>query len=80
MMMKKIVLGSVVMSSILLAGCSSHKAERLDQLSTDVQVINEKVNYLQNDVAQIKQDADVARGEAARANQRLDNQVTMYRK
>lgn len=80
MSIKKIVLGSLVMSSIVLAGCSSHKSASIEQLSSDVQVINEKVNYLQNDVAQLRQDANVATSEAARANQRLDNQVTMYRK
>lgn len=78
MSIKRIVLGSVIFSSVLLAGCSTN--QKIDKLNSDVQVINNKVDTLQYDVGQIKQESDIATAEAIRANQRLDNQVQTYKK
>ncbi|EKB8099388.1 murein lipoprotein [Salmonella enterica] len=60
----KLVLGAVILGSTLLAGCSS----------------NAKVDQLSNDVNAMRSDVQSAKDEAARANQRLDNQATKYRK
>ncbi|EIP2582656.1 major outer membrane lipoprotein [Salmonella enterica] len=68
----KLVLGAVILGSTLLAGCSSNA--KIDQLSSDVQTLNAKVDQLSNDVNAMRSD------DAARANQRLDNQATKYRK
>lgn len=78
-MMKSIVVAGLVAGSLVMAGCSSKHA-KIEQVQAEVQVVNEKVNLLEKDVTALKQDVDIAKGEAARANQRLDNQVTTYRK
>ena len=64
--------------STLLAGCSSNA--KIDQLSSDVQTLNAKVDQLSNDVNAMRSDVQVAKDDAARANQRLDNMATKYRK
>ncbi|CAQ84006.1 MULTISPECIES: major outer membrane lipoprotein [Photorhabdus] len=74
----KIVLGAVVLASTLLAGCSS--TAKVDQLSSDIQTLNAKVDQLSNDVNSVRTDIQAAKDEAARANQRLDNQVRSYKK
>jgi len=78
--MKKIIVTTLIAGSVLLAGCSSNTHQKLDQLSTDVQILNQKVDTLQTDVNQVRHDVDRANSEADRANQRLNNQVQMYRK
>ena len=40
----KLVLGAVILGSTLLAGCSSNA--KIDQLSSDVQTLNAKVDQL----------------------------------
>lgn len=79
-MFNKVILGAVLAGSMVLAGCSSDKHATLDQVQSDVKVVQKKVDVLEKDVVGLRQDADQAKGEAARANQRLDNQATAYRK
>ncbi|MCX2957466.1 major outer membrane lipoprotein [Serratia symbiotica] len=74
----KLVLGSVILGSTLLAGCSSNT--KIEQLSTDVQTLNAKVDQLSNDVTAVRSDVQAAKDDTARANQRLDNQVHAYKK
>lgn len=79
MIRTKILLGSIVLASALLAGCSSNSTE-MQKLSSDVQTLNGKVDQLSNDVQTIRAEVQTAQQEAARANQRLDNQVRSYKK
>lgn len=72
------LLGSVILSSIFLAGCSSNA--KIDQLSSDVQTLNAKIDQINNDVNAMRSDVQSTKDDAARANQRLDNQATSYRK
>ncbi|MFS1563706.1 MAG: major outer membrane lipoprotein [Candidatus Arsenophonus phytopathogenicus] len=74
----KVVLGSIVLASALLAGCSN--SSQISKLSSDVQTLNSKVDLLSNDVQSLRTDVQTAKDEAARANQRLDNQVRRYKK
>ncbi|HGJ5856218.1 MULTISPECIES: major outer membrane lipoprotein [Arsenophonus] len=74
----KVVLGSIVLASALLAGCSN--SSQINKLSSDVQTLNGKVDQLSNDVQSLRTDVQTAKDEAARANQRLDNQVRRYKK
>ncbi|WP_127959379.1 major outer membrane lipoprotein [Serratia microhaemolytica] len=74
----KLLVGAVILSATMLAGCSNRA--QMDQLSSDVQALNVKVDQLNSDVSAIRSDVQVARDEAARANQRLDNQVHSYKK
>lgn len=73
----KLVLGAVILGSTLLAGCSNSK---VDQLSADVSALNTKVDQLSSDVSSLRSDVQSAKDDAARANQRLDNQTRSYRK
>ncbi len=70
----QLILGAVVLGSTLLAGCSSNA--KIDQLSSDVQTLSAKVEQLSNDVNAMRSDVQAAKDDAARANQRLDNQAT----
>ncbi|WMQ73578.1 MAG: Major outer membrane lipoprotein Lpp 1 [Sodalis sp.] len=74
----KLVLGAVILGSTLLAGCSGNA--KIDQLSSDVQTLNAKADQISNDVNALRSDVQVAKDDAVRANQRLDNQATSYRK
>ncbi|SPP31250.1 Major outer membrane lipoprotein Lpp [Arsenophonus endosymbiont of Aleurodicus floccissimus] len=74
----KVLLGSIVLASALLAGCSN--SSQINKLSSDVQTVNGKVDQLSNDVQSLRIDVQTAKDEAARANQRLDNQVRRYKK
>ncbi|WP_340608817.1 major outer membrane lipoprotein [Xenorhabdus bharatensis] len=75
----KIVLGAVILASTMLAGCTS-TAKKVDQLSSQVQTLGSKVDQLSNEVGSMRSDVQTAKDEAARANQRLDNQVRSYKK
>lgn len=75
----KLVLGAVILGSALLAGCANNNAQ-IDKLSSDVQTLNAKVDQLSNDVNAMRSDIQAAKDDAARANQRLDNMATKYRK
>ncbi|MEK0205540.1 murein lipoprotein Lpp, partial [Klebsiella michiganensis] len=44
------------------------------------QTLNAKVDQLSNDVNAMRSDVQAAKDDAARANQRLDNAATKYRK
>ncbi|CUX96703.1 major outer membrane lipoprotein [Candidatus Doolittlea endobia] len=74
----KLVVSAIILGSTLLAGCSSNA--KIDQLSSDVQTLNAKVDQSSNDVNALRSDLQSVKDDAARANQRLDNQATSYRK
>lgn len=80
-MLKKAFVGAMLAGAMIMAGCSSNaKHQTVEQLDQQVQVVGQKVDKLQDDVNGLKQETLVVRGEAARANQRLDNQAQAYRK
>lgn len=79
-MLKKAFVGAMVAGAIMLSGCTTAKTERIEDLSKQVQGVEQKVEKLQTDVKGLKQETLIVRGEAARANQRLDNQAQSYRK
>lgn len=78
-MFKSIVVGAVLIGTATLAGCSSSNTD-LDKLDQQVQTLDQKVDVLQQDVLNLKEETKEVRAEAERANNRLDNQVTTYRK
>ncbi len=80
--MKKLLLVGVVGLSALLGGCantseleasSQSLSNKIDQLATDVSAVRADQATISNNVA-------AAAADAARANQRLDNLATSYRK
>ncbi|AOM40306.1 major outer membrane lipoprotein [Xenorhabdus hominickii] len=74
----KVLLGAVILASTMLAGCSS--ATKVEQLASQVQTLGSKVDQLSNDLSSVRSDVQSAKDEAARANQRLNNQVKSYKK
>lgn len=79
--MKKILIGGLVLGSVVLSGCSTSNTNvKLDKLTTDVGMLSQKVDAMQEDMKVMRQDINVTYQEAQRANQRLDNQVKTYRK
>ena len=80
--MKKLLLVGVVGLSALLGGCAN-----TSELETSVQNLSNKVDQQAQDVSAVRADqskmaADIATAnqEAARANQRIDNMATSYKK
>ena len=78
----QVLLGTVALSATLLAGCAN-----TDQLSADVQGLTTKVDQLAGEVSALRSeqtklatDVQEAKSEAIRANQRLDNMATHYKK
>lgn len=78
----QLLFGTIALSATLLTGCAN-----TDQLEADVQALTGKVDQLSADVGALRDEqgkmaADVqdAKAEAARANQRLDNMATSYKK
>lgn len=79
-LIKGVSFGAVILGVVAISGCSSH--EKLDQISSDIHVVDQKVNDLNSQLRDIHDQADQARAEAARANARLDNaeQIKSYKK
>lgn len=74
----KLIPITLIFSLAMLVGCSG--STKIDQISSDVQSLNSKVDQLNNDVNLVRSDVQTVKEEAARANQRLDNQVHDYKK
>lgn len=75
-MINKILMGAVLAGSLVLAGCASDDVEKEGQAVT----LEQRVDVLEQDVRVLDQKVDAVADEAGRANQRLDNQATSYRK
>lgn len=69
---KAIFFGSVVLGAAAMSGCSTHA--KLDQVATQVDIVNHKVDHLQGQVRDLHAQAGQAMADASRANARLDNQ------
>lgn len=79
-MIKGVSLCAVLFGALAISGCSSNA--KIDQISSDVQVLNQKVDSLSVEVRDLHAETEYARAEAQRANERLDNaeKVTHYKK
>lgn len=75
----KIVLGTVILATTVLAGCSSHHKSS-EKMPSEIQTLNVKIDQLSSDVHAIRTEVQASRDDAARANQRLDNQTHSYKK
>lgn len=71
-----VVLGSIVLGAAMMTGCSSTD----EALNAKVDNLTAKVDQLASDVDSLKADVQTAKDEAARANSRLDNLTTGYKK
>lgn len=79
-LIKNITLGAFALGALSLVGCSTNV--KIDQLSSDVQILDAKVNQLSVDLKDVSASAADAAQEAKRANERLDNAqtITHYKK
>ena len=78
----QVLLGTIALSTTLLAGCANN-----DQLTADVQGLTTKVDQLAGEVSALRSeqsklasDVQEAKSEAIRPNQRLDNMAPHYKK
>ncbi|HEY7866298.1 MAG TPA: LPP leucine zipper domain-containing protein [Psychromonas sp.] len=81
-MNKKLLLTGAVASIILLAGCSNNTAmeENVANLTTNVGELSDKIDMMAADHASMKADLATVASEAERANSRIDNIATSYKK
>lgn len=78
----QVLLGTIALSSTLLVGCANNS-----KVESDIQTLSGKVDQLATEVGALKDgqaklasDVADAKAEAARANARLDNLATHYKK
>lgn len=81
-MNKKLLITGAVASIILLAGCSNNTEmkENVASLTTNVAELSDKIDMLAEDQAAMKADLSTVASEAERANSRIDNIATSYKK
>ncbi|MCV2499747.1 MAG: murein lipoprotein [Candidatus Lightella neohaematopini] len=74
----KLIQTILVVGCFSLVGCSNKN--KINQISSEVKTLDTKFNKISNDVDNMHSDIQNAKNNAVRANQRLDNQITNYRK
>jgi len=81
-MNKKLLITGAVASIVLLAGCSNHDMldENMENLTNQVSELSDKVDMIASDQASMKADLSTVASEAERANSRIDNIATSYKK
>jgi murein lipoprotein len=81
-MNKKLLITGAVASIVLLAGCSNHDAmeQSMSNLTNQVSELSDKVDMISDDQASMKADLATVASEAERANSRIDNIATSYKK
>jgi len=77
-MNKKVLAAGIVMAG-LLSGCAS-QSDQVTALQDQVSALSSSVETASSDAADAKLTAANAQAEAARANQRIDNISTSYKK
>lgn len=79
-MNKKLLIAGAVASIVLLGGCSNKTEEKVDSLTNQVGELSNKVDMLASDQASMKADLATVASETERANSRIDNIATSYKK
>lgn len=82
-MSKKLLITGAVASIILLAGCSNKTEmmqDSLANLTNQVGELSDKVDMMASDHASMKADLQAVASETERANARIDNIATSYKK
>ncbi|ADV33761.1 major outer membrane lipoprotein [Candidatus Blochmanniella vafra str. BVAF] len=67
-----------VFSTLILVSCAS--TTKITELSAEVQELSTRLDQLNSNVDILKPEIEQAKNEAHRANKRLDNQISLYRK
>ncbi|WHL24761.1 MAG: LPP leucine zipper domain-containing protein [Candidatus Blochmannia vicinus] len=74
----RLVCSAIILSSFVLVSCAS--TTKIKELSSEVHDLNEKIDQISSDIDNLRPEVEKNKSEAARANQRIDNQVTSYHK
>ncbi|MCV2525197.1 MAG: murein lipoprotein [Candidatus Lightella neohaematopini] len=74
----KLIQTALIIGCFSLVGCSNKN--KINQISSEVKTLDTKFNKISNDMNNMHSDIQNAKNNAVRANQRLDNQITNYRK
>ncbi|AGC03643.1 Major outer membrane lipoprotein 1 [Candidatus Blochmanniella chromaiodes str. 640] len=74
----RLICSAIILSSFLLANCAS--TNKIKELSSEVHDLNERIDQISSDIDVLRPEIEKTKNEAARANQRIDNQITSYHK
>ncbi|MDQ1237578.1 MAG: alanine-zipper protein [Wigglesworthia glossinidia] len=77
MLNHKIVL-NIIFSVLILTSCTNSPSN--SKLNSDIKELHNQIDHISEDLKNIKSDAHIAKEEADRANQRLNNRSFYYRK
>lgn len=69
---------TIIFSALVLTNCAS--TNQVTELYSTMQTLNKKIDQVNNDIDILRPDIEYAKNEATRANKRLDNKVSFYRK
>lgn len=74
----RLICSAIILSSFVLASCAS--TTKIKELSSEVHDLNERIDQISSDIDVLRPEIEKTKNEAARANQRIDNQITSYHK
>lgn len=74
----RLICSVIILSSFILASCAS--TTKIIELSSEVRDLSGKIDQISSDIDNLRPEVEKNKSEAARANQRLDNQITSYHK
>ncbi|AFA41244.1 major outer membrane lipoprotein [Wigglesworthia glossinidia endosymbiont of Glossina morsitans morsitans (Yale colony)] len=69
---------NIILSILILSSCTNSPSN--NKLNSDIKELHNQIDHISEDVKHIKADAHIAKEEADRANQRLNNRSFYYRK
>lgn len=74
----RLICSVIILSSFILSSCAS--TNKVKELSSEVHDLSERIDQISSDIDVLRPEIEKTKNEAARANQRIDNQVTSYHK
>ncbi|URJ24771.1 murein lipoprotein [Candidatus Blochmanniella camponoti] len=74
----RLICSAIILSSFVLVSCAS--TTKIKELSSEVHDLNERIDQISSDIDVLRPEIEKTKNEAARANQRIDNQITSYHK
>lgn len=74
----KLVCFTIISSALILTNCAS--TNQVTELYSKMEILNTKIDQVNNDIDLLRPDIEYAKNESTRANKRLDNKVSFYRK
>ncbi|CAD83431.1 major outer membrane lipoprotein [Candidatus Blochmanniella floridana] len=75
---RKLICFTLTISSLILIGCAS--TSQITELSSEIQKLNRKIDQVNENINVLNPAIEQIKNEANRANKRLDNQISIYKK